>query len=417
MTIQINTDRRLVRAKVQSIRYLRVQFTAPSAPQRTERRPLDLALVVDKSGSMGGGKLELAKAAARRAVETLSAKDHVALVAYDTEVELLARGALLDDDHRRLMLAAIDRLQPGTSTNLSGGWLVGCEEVGRAEREGTVARTLLLSDGQANVGITDVEALRKHAGAIRARGVATSTFGIGEDFDERLMEGMARAGGGNFYYLEKAEQIPEFLMSELGEALEVVARDAALSIEADPGIMIHSLDGRRVERRGHVVDVALDDLVSRQQVELVLRVTFPRDAVGTSCGLTASVTDRDGALREDPVRINWEYADHAANDAQPRNADVDLAVAGRYAARAREEAAELNRGGELERARETVRATARRIRQYAGNNPGLIGLVRELEQTEQRHLIAFEAVDIKRERFYAYSAREGKDVAGRRVRG
>ena len=416
MTIEINTDRRLVRAGAQSIRYVRVQFTAPQAARQTERRPIDVALVVDKSGSMQNGKLDLAKVAARRAVELLGPRDHVALVAYDTEVELLAGGGLLDDNHRRRLLLAIDRLTTGSSTNLSGGWLMGCEEVGRAEREDTVARTLLLSDGQANAGITDVGTLQTHASEIRARGVATSTFGIGADFDERLMEGMARAGGGNFYYLQNAEQIPEFLMSELGEALEVVARDATLALEVDPGVMIHSLDGRRVRRNGPVVEIALDDLVSRQQVELVLRVTFPRDVVGATCGLTARLTDRDGALRVDPVRIGWEYADHPANDAQKRDAGVDLAVAGRYAARAREEAAELNRGGELERARATLLATARRIREYAGRDPRMRALVDELEQTADRHRARFAAHELKGERFAAYSRREGKDVMGRRVR-
>ncbi len=157
MTLHITTDRPLVRAGVHSTRYVRIRFTAPEAPRHGERLPLDVALVIDKSGSMGGGKLELAKMAARRAVELLGPRDHVALVAYDTDVELLAAGALLDPSHQRRLLSAIDHLHPGSSTNLSGGWLMGCEEVGRAGREGTIARTLLLSDGLANAGITDVE--------------------------------------------------------------------------------------------------------------------------------------------------------------------------------------------------------------------------------------------------------------------
>ena len=241
-------------------------------------------------------------------MDLLGSRDHVALVAYDTEVELLAGGDLLDDNHRRRLLSAIDRLATGASTHplVAGSWVA--KEVARAERSNTVARTLLLSDGLANDGITDVAALQTHAGELRARGVATSTFGIGRDFDERLMEGMARAGGGNFYYLERPEQIAEFLMSELGEALEVVARDANLVVEVDPGVMIHSLDGRRTTRNGRTVEVALDDLVSRQQMELVLRVTFPRDAIGATSGMTACLTDRDGVCRCDPERIDWEYA-------------------------------------------------------------------------------------------------------------
>ena len=416
MTLHINTDRRLVRAGVHSTRYVRIRFTAPEAPRQGERLPLDVALVIDKSGSMGGGKLELAKMAARQAVNLLGPADHVALVAYDTEVELLARGALLDDTHRRRLLSAIDHLHPGSSTNLSGGWLLGCEEVARAGRDNTVSRTLLLSDGLANAGITDVGTLKTHASELRSRGVATSTFGIGHDFDERLMEGMARSGGGNFYYLQRPEQIEEFLMSELGEALEVVAREATLTVEVDPGVMIHSLDERRTNRSGRVVEVALDDLVSRQQMELVLSVTFPRGAMGASSGINIGLTDRDGVLQVHPQRIEWEYADHDTNDAQARDEEVDLAVAQRYAARAREEAAELNRAGELEKARSVLRATARRIREYAGRNQQMLELVRELERTATRHHERFEGHELKHERFASYNIREAKSALGRKLR-
>lgn len=416
MTLHISTDRRLVRAGVHSTRYLRVRIAAPEAPRHRERLPLDVALVIDKSGSMGAGKLELAKMAARRAVELLEPRDYVALVAYDTNVELLAGGALLDSTHKRQLLSAIDYLHPGSSTNLSGGWLLGCEEVGRANRPDTVARTLLLSDGLANAGITDVNALKTHAGELRARGVATSTFGIGADFDERLMEGMARSGGGNFYYLQHAGQIPEFLMSELGEALEVVARGAVLTVDVDPGVMIHSLDDRRTDRNGRSVEIALDDLVSNQELELVLRVTFPRGTLGASSGVTLGLTDRDGVLQVRPERVEWEYADHAANDTQRRETDVDVSVAQRYAARAREEAAELNRAGDLERARRVLQTTAQRIREYAGHNPLLLELVQELERTEVRHRDRFDAVSLKMERAGAYNVREAKDMLGRKMR-
>lgn len=416
MTLFFAADRPLVRAGVHSTRYLRVRIIAPEAPRHRERLPLDVALVIDKSGSMGGGKLDLAKLAARRAVELLGPRDHVALVAYDTEVELLAGGALLDQDQKRRLHTAIDRLHTGSSTNLSGGWLMGCEEVGRANRDGTVARTLLLSDGLANHGITDLGALKAHAGELRARGVATSTFGIGADFDERLMEGMARAGGGNFYYLQRAEQIPDFLMSELGEALEVVARGATLTVEVDPGVMVHSLDDRRTIRNGRMVEIALDDLVSNQHLELVLRATFPRGALGSSVGLTLGLTDRDGVLQVRPERVEWAYADHAANDAQERDSDVDVSVAQRYAARAREEAAELNRAGDLEKARGVLLATARRIREYAGHDPRLHDIVQELQQAAVRHRERFDAMSLKMERAGAYNVREAKDMLGRKMR-
>lgn len=416
MPLHATPDRRLVRSGVHSTRYVRILLTAPEAPRRTERLPLDLGLVVDRSGSMSGPKLELARLAAHRATDLLGPGDRLALVDYDDEVRVLAEGQLVADDHRTRLHRAIDQVEAGGSTNLSGGWLTGCEEVARGQRPDAVARTILLSDGLANVGITDPAALEHHAGQLRTRGVVTSTIGIGADFDERLMEGMARAGGGNFYYLERAEQIPDFLASELGDALEVVARDARLIVTADPGLRVESLDDRRTERRGPVTEIALHDLVSRQRLELVLKVTFPHDAPHGVTQLSLGLTDRDGALANAMERVRWEYADHAANDAQPRDVEVDRAVASRYAARAREAAAECNRRGDLVGAQEVLRRTASRIREYAGTDPEMRKLVSELRVLADRHAHRFENDELKRERFEAYNIREAKSLLGLKMR-
>ncbi len=416
MTLRLTADRRLVRAEARSTRYLRVQCTAPEAPTRIERLPLDIALVIDKSGSMSGRPIELAKEAARKAVTMLGPDDFVALVAFDARVELLAEGALLDSTHRRRLLQAIDRLAAGSSTNLSGGWLRGCEEVAASGREQSVARTLLLSDGHANNGITSAEELEQHAGALRARGVVTTTFGIGAGFDERLMEGMAREGGGNFYYLTDAGQLPDFLTSELGEALEVVARDAMLVLDVDEGMMVHCMDQRRMTHRDRTVKIALNDLVSREQVDVLLRGTFPHGVVGEAIGLSARLTDRDDALGAPQARYQWEYARHAENDIQPRDQQVDLAVATSYAAKARQESTERNRGGDMVHGPEILFATARRIREYADGMPEILCLVDDLEETAARHGTRLDAMALKAERFNAYNAMEKKDMMGRRRR-
>ena len=117
-------------------------------------------------------------------------------------------------------------------TDLSDGRLAGREQVAAALAKEGVGRCLLLTDGQANRGTTDRDELVAHARELAARGVATTTLGVGRDFDEVLLEAMASAGAGNFYYMESGVQIPDFLASEVGEALEVVAREAQLEVEA-----------------------------------------------------------------------------------------------------------------------------------------------------------------------------------------
>lgn len=416
MALNISTDRRLVRAGARSVRYLTVRYTAPDAPRRTERRPIDLALVIDRSGSMAGPKLSLARKAARRAVEMLGPDDFVALVAYDSEVTLLAPGALLTADHRARLLSAIDELHAGSMTNLSGGWLTGCEQVASSGREDSVARTLLLSDGLANQGITAHEELFHHAEQLRTRGVITSCLGIGADFDERLMEGMARSGGGNFYYLEDAAQIPDYLTSELGEALEVVARGVTLDITADPGLEVATLDGRPLTQDGPRTRIVLRDLVAREEVEAVIKVSFPRREAGARLGVSIRLNDADLTLSEPTTTVSWEYADHAANDRQPREPAVDVAVARRYAAKARKTAAEHNRAGNLDAAQQELMATAQRIRQYAGRNAELHDIVRGLEMEAERHIVRYSASMLKVQRYMAYNAMEGKGSDGRKRR-
>lgn len=416
MGLTLSTDRALVRTGSRSVRYVAARYTAPAAPRRRERRPLDLAVVLDRSGSMAGAKLRLACRAARRAVLTLGPQDHVALVTYDDEVTRLVPGARLDTGHRQRLLDAIDGITPGGTTNLSGGWLTGCEEVGRSLREEAVARVLLLSDGLANRGMTRHDELAHHAGELRARGVVTSCLGIGADFDERLLEGMARAGGGNFYFLERAEQIPDYLLTELGDALEVLARGVTLELDGMAGMDIGSMDQRVLARQGMRHRILVGDLVDTQEVELVLRVTCPRQSPDGTALLTARIVDQDGVLTEPAATVTWQYADHHANNHQPRNRAVDILVAERYAARARAAAAEFNRAGNLEAAQQELRATAGRILEYAGDVAQLHAIAKELEREAEQHAERFSPQRLKSVLAMTYYASEGKDEFGRKRR-
>ncbi|MGH8545902.1 MAG: vWA domain-containing protein, partial [Gammaproteobacteria bacterium] len=125
------------------------------------------------------------------------------------------------------------------TTALAEGWFRGAEQVALHQDERCVNRVLLLTDGLANVGVTDPDQLEAHA-ELHRRGIQTTTFGVGADFDEALLERIALAGGGNFYFIEDAKQIPDFLTSELGEILEVVARDVAIEFQTPIGLTVRA---------------------------------------------------------------------------------------------------------------------------------------------------------------------------------
>ena len=317
MTFDIRQDRAYLRAPSRSTRYLVVRLAAPDA-RRSGRLPVNVSLVLDRSGSMGGPKIRLAKEAVGRAIATLDARDRFSVVFYDDTIDVVVPSTPATADARAAASEALQRVDARGSTNLFGGWMRGCEQVALNADGEVVSRSLLLTDGLANVGVTDRFELETHAAELRRRGVATSTFGVGHDFDEALLEAMASAGGGNFYYIQDARQIGDFMTSELGEALEVVARDVRLEVTLPLGTQLEILGPERVERRApEAWSVEVGDLVARQDRELVLRLSFASGRPGDAADITVMVQDRDGAFGARRAAARWIYADHATNDRRP----------------------------------------------------------------------------------------------------
>ncbi len=379
MTLSVRTDRRYVRAIHRSTRYLLATVTAPSAAANAPRRSVNLAFVLDRSGSMAGDKIRLARAAVEDAIGRLRADDRFAVVAYDDRVDVVVPGSLATPDARSAAIERIRSIDARDSTDLAGGWLRGCEQVATDLRPDGVNRCLLLTDGLANVGMTDPDELRHHAGELRARGVSTTTFGVGRDFDEVLLAGMAEAGAGHFYFIAEGSSIPDYMTSEVGETLAITARDVVLDVSAPAGVEIEALTAFPTSLHDDRTRVALGDLSADQEVEIVLRLRFPYGESGRAVRAVVAASDRDGVLAGGTLGVTWEHADDATNDRQARDLDVDRAVARVFAARAVREAATRNRTGDYEGARDVIAGTARRIRAYAGSDAEIAGTLAALE--------------------------------------
>lgn len=189
-------------------RLLLAEITADDEREASpaETPPAKVAIVIDRSGSMSGRKLQITLESAAKLVRSLRPEDRVAVVTYDDQVQVLAE---LEPPGERLA-ARIESVRSGGSTNLYGGWLEG------AKRAGAGGRVILLSDGLANHGpVRDAEGLAQHAGISYDRyRVTTTTIGIGQDYDEALMAGMARTGGGSHYFAHTAEAIMDAFSQE-----------------------------------------------------------------------------------------------------------------------------------------------------------------------------------------------------------
>ena len=380
MNIQAQADRTLVRTSGNTTRYALLTFTAPEAERSRAREPINVAFVIDRSGSMGGEKIRLAREAVVQALRMLRSSDRFSVVMYDDHIDVVVSSTEASSEAVRNAIAQVQQIEARGSTDLGGGWLKGCEEIASHLRGGEVSRCLLLTDGLANRGITDHGELVRHAEELRARGITTTTIGLGADFDERLLESMSHGGGGHFYFIEQAVQIADCLTSELGETLEIVARDVVVSVRPDPGVTVTTLNRFRVREQPGGIGVAVGDLASRQEVSLVFKLTFPSGPVGRTTRALFSVADAGGVLGAADCDLVWTFDEHAANDSQRRNVAVDREVARLYAAIAVAQALELNRAGRFEEASAVLDKTAKRILEYAGQDAELRAIAESLRQ-------------------------------------
>lgn len=388
--LSVRSERSLVRARSGSNRHLVLRVDAPKLDGAAPRKPMNLAFVLDRSGSMGAGKLDFAKGATLEGIGRLHASDRFAVVVYDDRVHIPVESTLATEQARKLARSELALIEARGSTDLAAGWLTGCRQIAGRLDEGHVARALLFTDGQANHGETDPNVLAHHAAELRTRGIVTSTFGIGLDFDEHLLRGIADAGGGNARFIESNADFARLLREELSDTLDVVHRGLILHIHTPAGLLgeqigVEVVGPWAVTRREGGFDVALGDVVSEEQLEFVVRVGLPPGSVGTTAELRFSLSDRDGPVAEPVASTQWTWQTHEANDRQPRDISVDRLVASRHADRAREQAILANRRHDYGSAKRLLLRIADRIAGYAGADAELLALVATLRQDAERY--------------------------------
>ena len=206
-----------------------LRLRAPVQEISEGRTPLAVSLVIDRSGSMDGGKLNEAKRCALDLLSRLHDDDWVSVVIYDDTVEVLLE-TMSVRIAKTLLPIRLDDIQPNGMTNLHGGWLKGAETLAPRAGRGTVSRVILLSDGQANKGLLSKESIYQQVRELASAGVTTSTVGIGFDFNEELMTGIATAGQGNSWYGQTAEDLAESFDAELGFLTNLVWQDVRVKL-------------------------------------------------------------------------------------------------------------------------------------------------------------------------------------------
>lgn len=255
-----------------------------------ERAPLNVSLVLDRSGSMEGEPLAYSKRACQFVIDQMASSDTCSLVVFDDQVKTQIEPGKVT--HKDLLKQQIDSIRTGGSTNLSGGLLQGIQHVLQGKQRGSTNRVILLSDGHANEGITDRSKLRAIAKEYNNMGIGITAMGVGDGFDEELMEGIADQGGGNFYFIDKPENIPAIFNKELDGLLSVVAQNIQVTLIPSDKAVITNIYGYESERTPQGVKLALGDAYAEETKSILVEMMLYPHVAGT----------------HEILKLQWEYA-------------------------------------------------------------------------------------------------------------
>ena len=261
----------------------------PPAPEAPLKRPtLNIGLVLDRSGSMaGGGKMDYARQAAVFAVEQLLPTDRVSVTIFDDVVETPVPSTLATD--KAHVASLIRRIEPRGSTALHAGWKAGAEQVLGNLVAGGLNRVLLLSDGLANAGVTDPNAIAADAQAVARGGVSTTTLGLGSDYNEDLMEDMAKGGDGNYYFIETPRQLADIFQTELHGLMATAGQKVSLGVEPAADARVSDvLNDFETNEYGRY---KLPHLIVGMPILVVVRVIVPASGGGEVCGFRLAWDD------------------------------------------------------------------------------------------------------------------------------
>ncbi len=338
--------------------YLRVTLRGLRPAETTARPPVNLAIVLDKSGSMTGEKIDHARQAAIRALSMLGPNDVVSVVTYDDTVHVLVPATKLDD--REYIYTQISQIQAGGSTALFAGVSKGAAEVRKFLDANHVNRVILLSDGLANVGPSSPGDLAELGTSLGREGIAVTTIGLGLDYNEDLMTKLAQASDGNHTFAEAPGDLERAFAREFGDVLSVVAQDVDVVIECADGVRPVRVLGRDANIVGQRVVTSMNQLYGDQEKYVFVEVELPKtDEVKQTdfAVATARVNYNDTVTRQaasGDARAVVQFTSSPETVERSTNAPVMASVVEQIAVSENVRALQLRDEGKLDEARQVL---------------------------------------------------------------
>ncbi|MBI0153912.1 MULTISPECIES: VWA domain-containing protein [Gilliamella] len=260
--------------------YLKVSLSGQKI-DNSKRVPINLAIVIDKSSSMGGDRIEKAREAAIFAVNLLNENDTLSIVAYDSEAKVIVPASKVKNK-QKLIQVINENVVANGGTALFAGLSKGIKQVETQLTKDKVNRIILLSDGQANVGPSSVNELSELAIIAAKKNISITTIGIGSDYNELLMSSIASYSDGNHVFVNKSTELENVFVHEFSDVMSTIAQDVVITIQLKDGVKPVRLLGRDGVIKGNKVTVKMNQLFSNQEKYVLLEVIPDEGKVGQS---------------------------------------------------------------------------------------------------------------------------------------
>jgi len=362
--------------------YIRVGLTGIPINDTGRRTAVNVAIVLDKSGSMTGEKLRKAKDAAFASIDRLGPNDIVSVIAYDQTVDVLVPATKVSD--RQTLRASIEKLSAGGSTALFAGVSKGAAEVRKFLDRQRVNRIILLSDGQANVGPSSPADLGNLGASLIKEGISVTTLGLGLDYNEDLMTQLARKSDGNHYFIENSTDLARQFGYEFDDVLSVVAQEVTVGITCGPGVRPIRVLGREADITGQTVTTYVNQVYGNQEKYVLLEVEVPAQQAGTEQNLANVNVSYVNMASKNPDKIarvaSTRFTGSASLVESSTNATVMTSAIEQIAVERNKQAVLLRDQGKIEEARKVlldnaaflsenaVKYNSKELEEYKGKN-------------------------------------------------
>ncbi len=368
--------------------YLRVSLTGLPLQQQ-KRVPINVALVIDKSGSMQGEKITNAKKAAIMAVEHLRPDDIISVITYDHQAEILLPATKASD--KELIIQKINNLKAGGSTALYDGMEKAAKEIRKFLDRKRVNRIVLVSDGLANVGPSTPEELGKLGAALGEENISVTTIGLGLAYNEDLMTQLAKKSDGNHSFVEEASDLLAFFEHEFSDILSVVSQEVNVTIICGEGIRPLRVLGRDAKILAQQVFVKLNQLYSEQEKYILLELEVPAHKAGEElmiAGIAVVYRRMDNDKMERMSNMaRASFTDSFEIVAEKTNVSVMTAVAEQLAVEKNELAVKLRDEGKIKEAQRVLIENANKLGEEAAKyNSKSLEKLKEMNLDDAKNL-------------------------------